>query len=59
VWIFEPKLDGFRALAYIEAGECRLVSRKKHVYKSFQSLCASIAEGLKVENAILDGDCVE
>jgi ATP-dependent DNA ligase len=22
-WIFEPKLDGFRALAYVDAGECR------------------------------------
>jgi bifunctional non-homologous end joining protein LigD len=57
-WIFEPKLDGFRALAYVDAGECRLVSRKKHVYKSFQPLCASIAESLKVENAILDGEIV-
>jgi hypothetical protein len=22
-WIFEPKLDGFRALAYVEGGACR------------------------------------
>jgi hypothetical protein len=26
-YIFELKHDGFRALAYIDAGECRLVSR--------------------------------
>jgi bifunctional non-homologous end joining protein LigD len=26
-WVFEPKLDGFRAFAYVEAGACRLVSR--------------------------------
>jgi len=26
-WIFEPKLDGFRAVAYLEDGACRLVSR--------------------------------
>lgn len=26
-WIYELKYDGFRALAYIEAGECRLISR--------------------------------
>lgn len=57
-WIFEPKLDGFRALAYVNAGECRLVSRKKHVYKSFRPLCAAIAQGLSVENAILDGEIV-
>jgi hypothetical protein len=24
-WIFELKLDGFRALAYVENNECRLV----------------------------------
>src|SRR5215469_15899573 len=24
-WIFEPKLDGFRAVAYVEAGTCRLM----------------------------------
>jgi bifunctional non-homologous end joining protein LigD len=57
-WLFEPKLDGFRALAYVEGGECRLVSRKKHAYKSFPLLCASIAVGLKVESAILDGEIV-
>jgi len=32
-WLFEPKWDGFRALAYIEHGECRLVSRKGYAYK--------------------------
>src|SRR2546425_8548335 len=26
-FLFELKIDGFRALAYIENGECRLVSR--------------------------------
>ena len=30
-WIFEPKLDGFRALAYVEGGACRLVSRNRKV----------------------------
>lgn len=34
-WIFEPKLDGFRALAYIEGGAARLVSRRQNVYTSF------------------------
>jgi len=32
-WIFELKLDGFRELAYVEDGVCRLVSRRGHVYK--------------------------
>jgi len=56
-WIFEIKHDGFRALAYVEDGICRLVSRHDHVYKSFAPLCASIAR-LPVRSAILDGEIV-
>ena len=26
-WLFELKWDGFRALAFIERGECRLISK--------------------------------
>jgi ATP-dependent DNA ligase len=26
-WICGPKLDGFRAVAYVEGGTCRLISR--------------------------------
>ena len=33
-WIFELKYDGWRALAYIEAGTCRLVSRNRNPFKS-------------------------
>jgi ATP-dependent DNA ligase len=28
-WFFELKHDGFRALAYIEDGSCKLISRKQ------------------------------
>lgn len=38
-WLFEVKYDGFRALAYLELGTVRLVSRKGKVYKSFPALC--------------------
>ena len=31
-WIFELKHDGFRALAYIENSECRLVSRNDYTF---------------------------
>ncbi len=34
-YIFELKPDGFRAIAYIEAGECKLVSRNLNHFKSF------------------------
>jgi len=43
-WLFEIKFDGFRALAYVENGECRLVSRNNNVFKNFATLCASIGK---------------
>ena len=57
-WIFELKLDGFRAFAYIENGQCRLVSRHGHSYKSFEPLRVALGRELKVKNAILDGEIV-
>jgi len=36
-WLFELKYDGFRALAYLEHGRCRLVSRNGHGFSSFES----------------------
>jgi len=32
--LFEIKWDGFRALAYIHKGECRLISRNGNQFKS-------------------------
>jgi len=54
----EIKFDGFRALAYVEGGKCRLVSRRNHEYKSFHELCASIAAHLSGSTAVLDGEIV-
>ena len=54
-WIFELKMDGFRALAYIGDGHCDLISRKNNRYKSFGPLREGLA-GLRVPNAILDGE---
>ena len=58
-FIAELKHDGLRALAYIESGSCRLISRKQIVYKSkpFLALCTLLAE-LPVRDAILDGELV-
>jgi ATP-dependent DNA ligase len=36
-WLFELKHDGFRSLAYIENGQCRLVSRHRNTYKSSEN----------------------
>jgi bifunctional non-homologous end joining protein LigD len=57
-WIFEPKLDGFRALAYIERGSARLVSRKGNTFKSFPELATAVACALPGRSAILDGEIV-
>jgi len=56
-WIFEVKHDGFRSLAYLENGQCRLISRRRNVYESFDVLRKSLGQ-LKVDNAILDGELV-
>ena len=55
-WLFELKHDGFRAVAYVADGECRLVSRRNHQHKSFAPLRAAIAGELRVTDAILDGE---
>ncbi len=57
-WVFEVKHDGFRAIAYVKAGHCQLVSRRGYVYKRFQALAEQIAESLDVQNAVLDGEIV-
>lgn len=56
-WFFELKHDGFRALAYIEGGGCKLISRKQIVYKRFAALSIATA-GLPVKNAIMDVELV-
>ena len=56
-YIFELKHDGFRALAYVEEGPCRLVSRNSNLLKSFRTLKASLGK-LRVQNAILDGEII-
>ena len=54
-WLFELKYDGWRALAYVENGKCRLVSRRGNAFKRFQDLCATIAAALPAR-AVLDGE---
>jgi bifunctional non-homologous end joining protein LigD len=55
-WLFELKYDGFRALAHLEAGVVRLMSRKRNTFKSFPDLCANMAACIQAENAVLDGE---
>jgi bifunctional non-homologous end joining protein LigD len=58
-WIFELKLDGFRALAVLENGKADLLSRNGHAFASFAGLGKSIAASLPdVGNTVLDGELV-
>lgn len=60
-WIFELKYDGFRALAYVDDGVCRLVSRNRHLFDEFAPLAADVTRSLRAERAVLDGEiaCVD
>jgi bifunctional non-homologous end joining protein LigD len=60
-YIFELKIDGFRSLAYIEDGQCDLVSRNGHTFRNFKHLGEWIGANLRVESAVLDGEiaCVD
>jgi len=40
-WIYELKHDGFRALAYVAEGRCRLISRRGNEMKRFADLAVS------------------
>jgi bifunctional non-homologous end joining protein LigD len=50
------KYDGFRALAYVDAGSCRLVSRRNHIYRAYAPLCEWIGKHLGADDAVLDGE---
>jgi bifunctional non-homologous end joining protein LigD len=55
-WLVEAKVDAFRAIAFVDRGRCRLVSRNGHVFKSWPSLCTDVAQVVRAESAVLDGE---
>ena len=55
-YIFELKHDGFRAVAYLQHGECKLVSRNQRNL-GFETLKRSLVR-LPVQNAIIDGEII-
>ena len=57
-WLFEVKWDGFRSLAYVHRGGCRLISRNGTQFKSFPSLADSLPAELRCGSAVLDGEIV-
>jgi bifunctional non-homologous end joining protein LigD len=57
-WLFEIKWDGYRAIAFIEGGRVRLVSRNQNDLTAQFSDLGSLPKYVKAERAILDGEIV-
>jgi bifunctional non-homologous end joining protein LigD len=56
-WTFEVKFDGYRAIAYIRGGECRLVSRNDNdLTGRFADVAKSLVKAVKSPNAVVDGE---
>ena len=57
-WLFEPKLDGFRALAFLHEGRCKLKSRNGNdLTESYPEVVAEL-EAQPQEALLLDGELV-
>jgi bifunctional non-homologous end joining protein LigD len=57
-WLFEIKWDGYRAVAFIEAGRIRLVSRNQNELTHRYPELKDLPKFVKATNAILDGEVV-
>jgi bifunctional non-homologous end joining protein LigD len=57
-WLFEIKWDGYRAIAFIEAGKVRLVSRNQNDLSPRYPELKDLPEFVKAKQAILDGEVV-
>jgi len=57
-WLFEIKWDGYRAVAFIEDGRVRLVSRNQNDLTAQFSELGRMAQFVRAKRAILDGEIV-
>ena len=58
-WLYEVKWDGYRALCYIADGKVRMLSRRGiNLDKQFASVAAALAQTVKADTAIIDGEVV-
>jgi bifunctional non-homologous end joining protein LigD len=55
-WLFEIKWDGYRAVAFIENGKVRLVSRNQNDLTSQYSELHDLPKLVRAKTAILDGE---
>jgi bifunctional non-homologous end joining protein LigD len=57
-WLFEIKWDGYRAIAFIEGGKVRLVSRNQNDLTPRYPELKEMAKFVQAKTAILDGEVV-
>ncbi len=56
-WLFEPKWDGYRALAYVRGGEATLRSRRGNdLTERFAVVARALPNALRTPDAVLDGE---
>ncbi|HLW88785.1 MAG TPA: non-homologous end-joining DNA ligase [Terriglobales bacterium] len=55
-WLFEIKWDGYRAVAFVENGKVRLVSRNQNDLTGQYSELQDLSKLVKAKTAILDGE---
>ena len=56
-WLHEVKFDGYRAIAYVRGGECKLVSRNDNdLTGRFPEVASAILKAVKSPNAVVDGE---
>ena len=57
-WLFEIKWDGYRAVAFLENGKVRLVSRNQNELTARYPELKDLAKSVKAKTVILDGEVV-
>jgi bifunctional non-homologous end joining protein LigD len=55
-WLFEIKWDGYRAIAFIDKGKVRLMSRNQNDLTAQYAELQSVPSFIKAETAVLDGE---
>ncbi len=56
-WVYEIKWDGYRAVAFVEDGKARLVSRNQNdMTEAFAEVAAELPGRLRAKRALLDGE---
>jgi len=57
-WLFEIKWDGYRAVAFLESGKARLVSRNQNEMTSQYPELRDLPAEVRARTAVLDGEIV-